>query len=247
MRYLSELVSKKVLNLYSGKVEGTVKDICFNDGYKKIEYLKIFDNDEEEYIINTNKIYKFGQDSIVIKNAEAMTLSLNLKEKNNNIINYDIFSTSGDFLGKVKDIEFNDKFQTQAIISNETKFSPSQIINVGENVIINDNDKVRIRLSNFKPRQPMQNLIREEEKVEILAPTISIQSFNENSFKINASPSPQKVIGNSNFLLGRKALKNIYSINNNLIVKKENIITQKILELAKRYGKLSELTIYSKR
>ena len=65
-------------------------------------------------------------------------------------------------------------------------------------------------------------------------------------FKIYNQPTPQRLIGNSNFLIGRKAIKTIYGLNNEIIIRKDNIINAKNLENAKRHSKLVELTVFSK-
>ena len=69
MNLLSELISKPVLNLYTGKIEGTISSAIFNEQYKKIQSLKMFDEEEEEYCLHTSKIYSIGKNSVVIKNS----------------------------------------------------------------------------------------------------------------------------------------------------------------------------------
>lgn len=252
MNLLSEIVSKPVLNLYSGKIEGTVKNVCFNECYKKIQSLNIFDEEEEEYILNANKIYNIGKNSIVIKNNEALILSINQEECNeNNPINLEVYSTSGNYLGRLVDIELNEKFEVENFITTEQKIEYKKIVNVGQNIIINDTDK-QIKLCNLKPKQIKQKNV-ELQNVTIM-PKISEPTLEQaeeivedkKSYKINAEPLPQKAVGNTNFLIGRKALKTIYGINNEVIIKKDTLINAKNLENAKKHSKLVELTVFSK-
>ena len=90
---VSEIISKPILNLYTGKIEGTIHNVVFSKDYKKIQQLKIFDNDEEEYLIDTCRIYSIGSNSIVIKNSEPLYLNQNqLEKEERNPINQMVFN-----------------------------------------------------------------------------------------------------------------------------------------------------------
>lgn len=260
MNLLSEIISKPVLNLYNGKIEGTIKNVCFDSSFKKILSLKMFDNDEEEFLIETSKIYNIGQNTIVIKNNEALTNTINeITCMENNPINLHTYTLSGEYLGKLTDIELNDKFETVTFITEEDiKIKKEEIFNVGQNIIVNNTNK-KITLSNFKPKVKITQIIEEQKSITIL-PKIEDSIIQEDilktkqekdeekkePFKIYNQPTPQKLIGNSNFLIGRKAVKTIYGINNEVIIKKDNIINTKNLENAKKHSKLVELTVFSK-
>ncbi len=264
MTLLSEIISKPVLNLYSGKIEGTIKNICFDLNYKKVKYLKMFDNDEEEYCIDTNKIYQLGKDSIVIKNSEALNLCYNEIDNNeNNPINQTVYTTDGILKGNLVDIELSDKLETLSLITDTGEtFKINNLINVGENIIINTSDK-KINISNFKPKLKSKHIDTQKQNIINIMPVEQIENNNNTPpqiereeekietkpnqvFKIYNQPTPQKLIGNGDFLIGRKALKTIYGINNEVIIKKDTTITTKNLENAKKHSKLIELTVYSK-
>ena len=256
MNLISEIISKKVLNLYSGKIEGVIVDAFFDDKYKKIKYFKMFDETDEEYEILSTKIYAIS-DSIVIRNSQAIIPIINQIEINsNNPLNLDVYSITGNYLGKLTDIELDEKLNTKLFKTTISSFSPNQIVNVKESIIVNRTDK-QVSISNFKPKTNILNTPippTSNEKVTIMAPQIESivdeknqTQTNNSNFKIDSTPAPQKVFGNTDFLLGRKSLKTIYSLNNDLLIKQDTIITKKHVELAKRFGKLAELTIYSKR
>lgn len=72
------------------------------------------------------------------------------------------------------------------------------------------------------------------------------QIINKNN-KFDTSISPAAVLSNSyDFLLGRKVDKTIFANNNEVIIKKGTKVLNKHIELASVYGKLRELSIYSK-
>ena len=70
MNLLSEIISKPVLNLYSGKIEGTINSVCFDKNYKKIA---------EELITSESTVKKNMQDLYKlfgVKNREMLRLLL---------------------------------------------------------------------------------------------------------------------------------------------------------------------------
>lgn len=263
MNLLSEIISKPVLNLYSGKIEGTINSVCFDKNYKKITHFKMFDNDEEEYLLETSKIYNIDK-TVVIKNSQALTLCINQYMcLENNPINLHIFTTQGESKGKLADIEINQNFEVEFFItdSNE-KLEQNKLLTIGENLIFNASDK-KLKIADFKPKIKvttqsnnvitiMPNTPKENELQHIAAeptpPKIEDETQNDKkeNFKIHTQPTPQKLVGNGNFLIGRKALKTIYGLNNEIIIKKDNIINAKNLENAKKHSKLIELTVFSK-
>lgn len=252
MILLSNIVSKKVLNLFSGKIEGTIKNLCFNDLCKKVSSLKMFSEEDDEYLIDAKKIYSIGDTAIVIKNASAMISTINQSEANEKSpINLEIYSLAGDFLGQVYDAELSNNLKLNFLVTKTHRIRQDQIVNVGNNIIVNLEDK-KVRISDFKPQiKTSSNL--PEEKVYIVAPQIEeekenkMEKDNQLNFKISSLPSPQRVMGNSNFLIGRKMLKTIYGLNNEIIIKKEFLISEKTIDYAKKHGKLMELTMYSRK
>lgn len=63
--------------------------------------------------------------------------------------------------------------------------------------------------------------------------------------ELNENCLPVKTTSKNNFLIGRKVLRNIYSFNHELIIKKNTRITEKTILNAKSHSKLKELTLYS--
>lgn len=277
MNLLSEIISKPVLNLYSGKIEGTVMNALFDSAYKKIQYFKIFDADDEEYLLNTSKIYSVGNSCLVIRNSEALILenAQNTKAENNPL-GLEIYSSAGDNLSVLTDIELEKNFEVKKFIAGDISVLPENILNIGKIVVVN-NSNIKIRRSDFKPKVKKTNTTLKGNIIKIM-PTIdeviSLPAINSNlvqapqivtedqiqqtntekpiptqakeSFKIYSEPTPQRIVGNGNFLIGRKAIKTIYGLNNEIIIRKDNIINAKNLESAKKHSKLVELTVFSK-
>lgn len=242
MKLLSEIVAKKVVDVNSGKVEGTIYDIVFSKDFKRITFLKMFDKEEEEYLIPTTKIYNFGQDAVVIRNKEALLLSMNLISFVPSPINLEVYSILGEYLGRVLDAEIEDNFVLKSLVLKNKKIPIDKVLNINESVIINTLDK-KIKISSFKVKSI--NIKNQENVVSIMTPQVEV--VGSENYKINLTKSPEKVIGNSDFLLGRIATKTIYGINHEIILRKENSITKNTLEIARKHGKIAELTIFSKK
>lgn len=227
MILLSDLISKKVLNLYSNKIEGVVINVNFDKQYTKIKNLILIDSNEEEYQIDCTSIYDIS-DVIVIRNDQNITLNLSQIDNFENPILKPIYTLNGNYLGQITNIELSSNLKVEKFNTPTSSFTPKQIVNIGTNVLINKSDK-KVLLHNFKPRKI--NISKtSSQKVNILAPQIENQTT---------------MTGDTEFLIGRKASKTIYSINNELIVKKDSIVSKKHIELAQKHGKLAELTIFS--
>ena len=104
----------------------------------------------------------------------------------------------------------------------------------------NDNNINTIETTPVNIEQPINNTQPINNNVQ------SDLTEKKENYKIYNQPTPQKLVGNTNFLIGRKAIKTIYGINNEIIIKKDNIINAKNLESAKKHSKLVELTVFSK-
>lgn len=267
MILLSDIVSKKVLNLFSGKIEGTVKNLCFSALCKRVSSLQMFCDEDDEFLIDARKIFSIGDSAVVIKNASALTSTLNQCAPNElSPMNLEIYSLKGDFLGVVCDAELSNSLALNFLITKENRIRQDQIVNVGKNIIVNMQDK-KVRIADFRPLIKLSPNMPEE-KVYILPPQIEKEednvskapleavqndadsaknAANTNAFKIDSLPSPQKIVSNNEFLLGRKMLRTVYGINNEIIIKKEFLINKKTIDSAKRHGKLMELTVYSRK
>ena len=244
MLYLSEIISKPILNIYSGKIEGIICNAIMDKNLKKITKFKLFDEDDEEYYLETQKIYNMGKNMCVIKNSEPLNLLITQPFTENNPINKKVFSTTGEEIGKIIDVELNEKYEIVSLKTEKTSIKPKNILNISENLIINLENR-KITLGSLKPKMPQQkpkNLVSILPKIEeYIAPQI----VKKEPYKINSNPMPAKLSSNVQFLLGRKVSRTIYGINNEIIIKKDTLITSKNLENAKKHSKLAELTLYS--
>ena len=259
MHKITEIISKPVINLYNGNNEGTVKNICFDKGLRKASYLILFnDNDEEESVLSTNKIYNIGSNAITIKNNEGLLplLFVNNIEYNNQI-NNKAYNLEGELLGNVTDIVLSNNYKVESIEVADKSFSSNSIVSYNDTNIVINSSGVKYSKESFKPKilstKPKLDMVKILPKL----PEIKQEDFPKIEFSdielkpkqnyiISQNPLPQRMITNQNYLLGRKLNKTIYGLNNEIIAKKDCIITEKILNTAKSHNKLIELAVFSK-
>ena len=267
---LSDFFSKPVLSIYDGTSEGIIKTAYFDRKFRKLKYFILFDdmdNIVEEKVLALDKIYKVGEDAIVIRNNSCLELlkSMEAKLEKNNPINSQVFDTTGKYLGLITDLKMSDNFLVETIVINNTYEVPiSMFISSNSHIFIIQNNLNPIATKNFRPRtdfpktqQTNQEIFTLTSENEIIKRKLEESLNNSNIAPINKKTPvlklstkndtllPNKVTSNVNFLIGRKATKNIYSPSNEIIVKRNTIISTNNIELARKYGKIKELATFS--
>lgn len=231
---ISQLISKPVISIFDGTLEGYIKYALVDDKLKKLTWLCIFDDEtEDEKIFSTKCITNFCNNAIMIKNNIDVYHIDQMDLQDINPIGYKIFKTNGEDCGKICDYDFDDKFNLQNIyLSNENIFDKTQLLKIGKNIIIQKN-QTNEKLFYYGPRQ-IKDIRTEKETL------VTIQNSN------NGKNIPSKILTSGyGFLIGRKVGQNIYAENGTMLAKKQSVITAQIIDAASKNGKLNELTKYS--
>ncbi len=235
MLKVSNIISSYVVSVYNGQIEGVVSNILFNEK-KRAKYLIISQNDEQFLVLDTAKIYKIGDGAVIVKNSNTLDLmaSKELEIKNCfSPINSIVVSLNGNFLGYVSDIELDEKLNMKNFVVREGEvINLNNIVNISDSAIIISTDEKKPKLGNFKEKSKIQ---------------ISLNNSNEivNILEKPDTILPNRTVTNYNFLINRKVSKNILNFNGEVIIKENQIITSKILDIARINGKIRELTKYS--
>lgn len=234
---VSNIISNFVVSVFDGQVEGVVNNILFNNK-KQAKYLIISRNDEEFFVLDTKDIYKLGNNTVIIKNSSVLNLMDNKEQEIKDCfspINSIVVNIDGDFLGYVIDINLDEKFNIISVNSQDEKtINLKQILNLSDSaIIVCSNNKIVPKLSRFK----------QKEKIKI--PTKNNENLAVEIMDKNNTILPQRTVANFNFLLNRKVSKNIVNFNGEIIIKENQIINSKVLDIAKINGKIRELTKYS--
>lgn len=234
---VSNIISSFVVSIYNGQVEGVVNNILFNEK-RQAKYLIISQNDEQFWVLDTKDIYKLGEGAVIIKNSNMLNMITNKEleiKQCFSLINSIIVNINGNFLGYVNDIELDQKFNIKNFNSKDGKqVFLNQILNLSESAIIICPDTAKLpKLSRFKS------------KTKIETPTEETQSKTVNILENNTTILPNRTVANYNFLVGRKVSKNIANFNGEIIIKENQIINSKVLDIARANGKIRELIKFS--
>ena len=237
MENIVKLLGKPVINIYDGKLEGYVKNFLTDKKLKKIVWLEIFDDEnQDEKILYAKNIFALDKDAIMIKNSEKIYLSNTINSECINPIGYKVYNINGKYENYVNNISFNNSFNIESItLQGGNELNKSKIVNVGDKIIIKSENK--IKMHKFKPKSIINLENALDQKVETLSEENKI-------YKIKSHPNKILTAG-SEFLIGRKVGQNIYTETKQLLVKKNSKITNQIIDIASANGKLKELTTYS--
>lgn len=230
MLKLSEIISLPIINLFELKIEGTVENVYIHPTTRKITYLKIYNEERDEYsVLELKNVYKIGKDAVLIANSNKLTLFENkelILEKMVCPLNSFCFDLSGNILGKINEINI-EKNTLHSIETEQNSYPATNIYGLSNAVTLIGNNKVKI--NRFSPKTKFSfSKAKTEQKVKI------------------KSAIPQKEITNYEFLLKRKLTKDIKNENGEIIAKNGVRVTTNLINKLKCYSKLKELTLNSK-
>lgn len=233
MAKVSNIISSFVVSIFNGQTEGVVSNILFNED-KKAKYLIISQNDETFLMLDTNDIYALGEGAVLIKNSQVLNIYENKALERENCfspINSIVVNLDGNFLGYVSDIELSSKYSINSIsVGSDKTIKLCDVLNVTDSAIITCLGHKKPKLTEFQtsidiPNTPNDVKVYIQTKPETILPTRSVTNYN--------------------FLLNRKVNQNILNFNGEIIIKENQIINTKILDIARINGKIRELTKYS--
>jgi len=180
----SNLLSKSVISLYNGSNEGIVISGHFDSRLKRITSLEVASQDDanilDEYVLSVKNIYKIGEDAVVIKNNTQLDLKSNTITNEDSPINYYAYNTSGKLLGKITDIEFNERYEIEAFLIDETKIDANRIASFSKGTIVFYEENAKIKVDRFRPTSA-KVIKRESEKLTNNLPTTYILPVYENT------------------------------------------------------------------
>lgn len=201
---LTDILTKPVLSLSCTKCEGIVKSAIFNNKFKRLKYLVLFDEEEdlEDKVLHYSSIFSNGENAIVIKDDQYLTplsASLNTLDKPSPI-NSKVYTFLGKYLGTIQEVVLTDSFFVHSIKTANQEILSTDIISFGENVIFVQDENKKAKISSLKKRKStcvkIQDIkVSADQKVYILSPTSSskknskkTQTLQTDSAVLNAKP-----------------------------------------------------------
>ena len=221
---LTDFFGKQVFSIYEGEIVATISGVSFCYLNNKLKSFYAFDNEENEYKILINDI-KAMNDVVVITNTNKLKV-LFAEEKNEIMFKY-VIDQNGNNLGKIIDAEIDESGKIQHFITSKNKEVLTENIYIRKDFIYYSENKIKI--SAYKPKQNIADNLS----------NIKVNILNEGQKNKNFLPIKTKF--NPSFILGQISKKDLYGLNNELIVKANQIITEKIISDASKHNKLNEL------
>lgn len=243
-----EFYSLSVLSLYEGEFLGKVERLYFDKKLKKLLEIELIGEDESRLNLLTKNIYHVGKNAITVKNNQSISLKIEESLLYVCPINSKAYSITGEFLGVVKDISFNEKFITQKVLlDNNGALDVDNIASFGRNTIIFYGDH-KTNIKKFTPKKVPKLFKNKEVQIANILPVTNVEENNqiEENFKQEEKNKKTENCLNADFLIGRICTKDIFNFNNELLIKSHTIVNKKNLKEIGRYGKLRELMLYTK-
>ncbi len=234
------LIGLPVLSLYEGELNGNITNVYFDKKLKKVVCFSLADENELNYILPIKNIYKIGKNAVTIKNNSCLILELNNTESNTIPAPFEskAYTIQGEYLGKISQITFDDKFAVNEILlDNEKTLDCSNLASCSKNTILVYDKNTKINVSKFKNRAPKFFKSKDEQKVTTL-PTMEILP-QDITLPTTTSNQP-------NFLIGREVTRDILLDDNKILIRANSTITERVLALATLNNKLKELMLMSK-
>ena len=224
MKNIEMQISKKVISFNEGNLIGFILDICFDDKLKNfIGYIVCDEETGEELFLACEKVVAENNECIFINSAEDTEINFS---PSFNPIGKSIYDKKGVYLGKVKSVIVRGKV-VDKLITEIAEIRQKYIYSNGKFIIFSQ--KRRKNLKIFKKNEKINNY----PKIEIMSkkPQVTL---------------PTRLITSPEQILNRIATRDIFGLNNELIIKKGDVITQNKLEKAKKHNKISFLLFNSK-
>ena len=218
---VSEIISKQGLCLFENQLNIVIYKPVFSLDLKKIKGFVVFDIEEKEYFLPLTSVHSFG-DVFVVKNSGVLKEYI---EIDSDIIGKKVYDTDGRDLGFLVDIEFSLSGDIEYFMTTKKTIEKLNILSIGNNIIVHGEKKLP---KSLKPKL-LEVKTENSSKVNILENTIV----------------PTTVAGNTSILIGRKMTKDIISKNYEVIARKDQVINEKILIVAKKHNKVNQLFINS--
>lgn len=222
---LTDIIGKKVYSIYEGEIVGTILQASFDRQFTKIHSFRIFDEEENEFDILMSNIKALG-DCVIITNKNKLNTPTikNIK----NPLNMDVINENATHLGKINEVEL-DRFGGVSNIFTTLNYNlnPNFVYFRKQFVLFSES---KINITNYRPRS---------EKFDLQ--NIKVNILNIEQAKLNPSFIPSKIQFNPGSMVGKIAKSDLLGLNNEIIVKANQVITEKIIDDAGKHNRLNQL------
>lgn len=225
----SELIGSNVLVLADAAICGTVANLLFADKLKKVTFLEVFIDDEDDCEIKyiaAKDVFATEENMISVKYPGALSAARPLAMRCP--INLPAYDETGKALGYVTDIEL-DGWLVTSLVTAQKAYAPTEVLSRSEALIIMKKEGSTTKLGAPKRKMPKIKPAKlEERKVVVTA---------------LAFPAPKP--NDYSFLYGRRAAQNISTFDGRLIIPSGTLVTPDLVSIAKRSGVIAQLAMFT--
>ena len=218
---IKKIIGKQVFSLYEGELIGTIINVGFNTNYTKINSFTIFNEDDDEFCIPFNSVFAIG-DGIIIKNKSK--INTYITTNNLSCVFKEVFDENANSFGFINDFVFDKNGNIQKYITNSNIEIFANKINVRKNFVIFF--KNTLKVFKYKPKN---------NKLDLSKIKVKVLNINQANFL------PSKLQYNPQNILGRISKGDLVGLNNEVIIKTNQVITEKTIQDATRHNRLNQL------
>lgn len=219
MEKLTQIISKEIYCLNNGKKVGYILNIFFSAQLDKVNGFIIVDDESfKTAFIPVDKV-SFGAKFAFIKSLDCLTYG-EFGDCHNPVHKL-VFTDKFDDLGIILDVFFQ-KSRVLCLITSKMTFFPRQISVAGDAVI----------LGKKKQNLSAQNVFKPNGNEVIVSVSSAINEV---------VTTPIRLASDERSLIGKSAMRDVFGLNNELIIRKYEIIDQKKINIAKKHNKLNML------
>lgn len=249
MPCLSSVLHHPLINKEDGCVLGDIRDAYFTPDCRRIVYFILF-GDERERLLPFSAVAAFG-DAVMTDDALALMSPYDADRTGliRSLIGRPVFTAAGRTKGALDDVVFGSKGRVTGLTAGGETFSPSSFGSFGDALLLKSSARrktPRVPFPEAKEDAPVRTLAAADGEAtqavyprDAIAPPPILPEAAE-------SFTPQRIIADYNFLIGRTLERDILSFAGERLAGKGERVTVRTVETARRHGKLIDLTLYSR-
>ena len=266
MRKITDYISKEIVTIADAEIRGIVTNAYVTDKLSRVKGFKVSCEEQEDArCLPLYRIVGEG-DALTASNKNALQVN-SYKECP---LGSKIFDSTGRSLGVLRDVVFDEtRGEIISLLTNEETFSPTLVIAASKSAVVlraamhegkrfakpgakshhthkrGDASVLSTDTLYKETSRPFAEKDQEsQEEMRIsLAPIVEANTENT---ELSEETKKTFMLGEYEFLLGRKVLKEVSS-NGEIVAEKGEIVRAETIKNAREKGKLVELTVNSKK
>ena len=224
---LSDIIGNRVCSIYEGKFLGYILNCISSDDNRRItSFLVVNDDDDFEYLLQPKDIVENNDGIFFVKNQSCLSVDELDQTRHSSFINKPAYYLDGEEIGKIVDVEITSNYELENLIIGDNTIPASKVFTLGDDVCLIFRDK-RPKISKFAPQKP--------KIMDVPVKILQIPQTPPNPPSSNTK-LPQKLTAYDSLTsLGKIATRTVLGKNNEIIIKKGEIVSMDTVKKAKQH------------